>query len=288
MPDHTSVSCSSTDSRPQRPVTGWIAAGCGLFWLLCGNAVAVDTPAAAPLLTLGIGDAVSVQVYGRPELATTTYVSDDGTIPVPLAGDVAVAGLSPSQAGQRVATAFRKGDYLVNPQVTVLLVQFRSQQVSVLGAVRSPGRFVVESRTTLLDALAQAGGITESGGDVVAILRPDASGKVVRTTVDLNGLSNGSVPASMPMLRGGDSIFVPEADQFYINGEVQAPNMYRLRAGMTVVQAISRGGGITARGSSSRIEIRRRKADGSYQVRSAELSEIVLPNDVIRIKERIF
>ena len=106
-----------------------------------------DARATSPMLALGVGDAVSVQVYGRPELAITTYVADDGSIPVPLAGNVQVQGLSPSDAGQAVAAAFTKGKFLLNPQVTVFLVQFRSQQVSVLGAVRTPGRFIVESRT---------------------------------------------------------------------------------------------------------------------------------------------
>ena len=108
--------------------------------------------------------ASSFEVYGKPELSTTVYVSDDGTIPVPLAGGVQVAGQSPARAAQSIATAFRKGGLLVDPQVTVFLVQSRSQQVSVLGAVRTPGRFAVESRTTVLDVLAQAGGATGRTG----------------------------------------------------------------------------------------------------------------------------
>jgi len=242
----------------------------------------------APMLALGVGDAVSVQVYGRPELATTTYVADDGSIPVPLAGSVQVLGLSPFKAGQAVAAAFRKGKFLLDPQVTVFLVQFRSQQVSVLGAVRTPGRFVVESRTTVLDVLAQAGGTTENGGDTVVLLRPDADGNLVRTPINLKGLGSAEQPLPTLTLRGGDSIFVPPADQFYIDGEVHTPNMYRLEPGMTVAQAMSRGGGITPRGSSNRIEIKRRRADGSTLTRDAQLGEPVQANDVIHVKERFF
>jgi polysaccharide export outer membrane protein len=248
----------------------------------------VESSVPASLLTLGIGDAISVQVYGRPELNITTYVSDDGTVPIPLAGNVAVEGLSPSKAGSAIASAFRKGNYLVDPQVTVLLVQFRSQQVSVLGAVRTPGRFVVESRTTVLDLLAQAGGTTEDSSDVVVLLRPDKAGKVTRQTIDLKGLSQSDTPLPTLTLRGGDSVFVPPAEQFSIYGEIRTPNMYRLESNMTVVQAIARGGGITPRGSSSRIEIKRRKADGSTQTQSGKLGDEVRAGDVIRIKERIF
>ena len=254
---------------------------------LASNA-APSTSNIGPLLTLGIGDAVSVQVYGRPELSITTYVSDDGTIPVPLAGNVPVAGLSPAKAGQSVAAAFRQGKFLVDPQVNVLLVQFRGQQVSVLGAVRTPGRFPVESKSTVLDVLAQAGGTTENSADVVVLLRADKGGTVTRTSIDLRGLTRGDMPVPTLALRGGDSLFVPAADQFFINGEVRSPSVYRLDPGMTVLQAIARSGGITRGGSSSRIEIKRRSADGKYVTRDGELGDAVQANDVIRVKERLF
>lgn len=249
---------------------------------------AADAASAAAALTLGIGDAVSVQVYGKPELTTATYVAEDGAIQLPLIGSIAVAELSPARAAERIASAFRDGKYLVDPQVTVTLTQFRGQQVSVLGAVRTPGRYVVESKSTVLDVLAQAGGTSENGANVIVLLRPDKSGKVVRQPIDLKGLGQDGVPVPTLTVRGGDSIFVPEAAQFYIHGEVRAPNMYRLEPGMTVVQAISRGGGITPRGSNSRIEIRRQRADGSYATRPVELNETVRANDVIRVKESIF
>lgn len=247
-----------------------------------------DDPDTGPLLALGVGDAISVQVYGKPELSITTYVSDDGTVAVPLAGAVPVKGLSPAGAGERIAQAYRDGKFLLDPQITVFLVQFRSQQVSVLGAVRAPGRFAVESRTTVLDVLAQAGGTTEDGADTVVVVRPDASGKLVRHSVDLRGLSQDGTALPTLTLRGGDSVFVPIADQFYIHGEVRTPNMYRLEPGMTVLQAISRGGGITPRGSQSRVEIERVDGDGSTSTRNVKLNEPVQVNDVIRVKERFF
>lgn len=251
-------------------------------------AEAGETSQRAPLLILGVGDAVSVQVYGRPELATTTYISDDGSIPVPLAGDVQVAGQSPSKAAQSIATAFRQRDLLVNPQVTLFLVESRSQQVSVLGAVAEPGRFVVVSNTTVLDVLAQAGGITEEGGGTVVVMRPDESGELTRHTVNLQGLGQQSQEGPPLTLRGGDSIFVPTAEQFSIYGEVNQPNIYRLEPGMTVVEAITRGGGVTPRGSRNRIEIRRANGNGTFTTRGASLDDAVKPDDVIRIKGRIF
>lgn len=243
---------------------------------------------AQPLIALGVGDAVNVQVYGKPELTTTTYVSDDGTLTVPLAGSVPVLGVSPAKAAQRIAYAFRKGNFLVDPQVTVFLTQSRSQQVSVLGAVKAPGRFAVDTKTTVLDVLAEAGGITEDGADAVVLLRPDKEGKVRRLSIDLKGLGDKDMPLPTLRLRGGDSIFVPPARQFFIHGEVKLPNMYRLEPGMTVVQAISRGGGIGPRGSTKRIEIKRRKPNGTYVTLDGKLNDPVKANDVILVKESFF
>jgi polysaccharide export outer membrane protein len=83
-------------------------------------------------------------------------------------------------------------------------------------------------------------------------------------------------------------VFVPRADQFYILGEVTKPDMYKLQPNMTVVQAISLAGGITAKGSSRRLEIKRRGPNGTDTVIKPKLDDLVQPNDVIRVKESIF
>jgi polysaccharide export outer membrane protein len=243
-----------------------------------------------PLLQLGPGDQVKMDVFGRPEMDTTTYVGDDGSIRVPLAGKVMIGGLSPSEAGQKVEAALKHGQYLVDPHVTFTVVQSRSQRVSVLGEVRAPGRYPIESNTTVLDLLAQAGGATEKGADIIYILRADQSGKLQRYAVNLTGTvdSQDSAPAVLQTLRGGDSIFVPVAEQFYIAGEVRTPAMYRLESGMTLVQAIARAGGITERGSASRVQIKRRGPKGDYIVISGKANEKIQADDVITVKERIF
>jgi polysaccharide export outer membrane protein len=244
--------------------------------------------AATPALRLGTGDAVAVQVFGRPEFNTTAYVSEDQTILVPLAGAVKVGGLSPADAASKVADALREGQYLVNPQVSINISQFRSQQVSVLGEVHTPGRYAIESKTSVLDMLAQAGGVNETGADVITLIRTDRDGKVEHLPINIKKMVSGDPGQPQVALHGGDSLFIPRAEQYYVYGEVTAPNMYRLEAGMTVVQAISRSGGLTPRGSDSRIEIKRQLADGKYKTFSADLGDPVQANDVIRIKERIF
>lgn len=250
---------------------------------------ATEKPAAkAPLLQLGPGDSVNIQVYGQPDLSTTVYVADDGTVSIPLAGNVQVAGLSPTQASGRIESALKTAKILVDPHVSITVTQSRSQRVSVLGQVGTPGRYPIESNTSILDLLAQAGGITATGSDIIYILRQDKDGKEVRYPVDLKGLANGSGAVPALTLQGGDSVFVPKAEQFSIYGEVTTPGRYRVEPGMTVIEAISRAGGITLRGSQHRVEIKRKQAKGTYSTVKAKLGDLVQPDDVIQVKESIF
>jgi polysaccharide biosynthesis/export protein len=250
-----------------------------------GEPVPQDVP---PILQLGPGDAIAVHVYGQPDMDATQYVADDGSIRVALAGAVTVGGLSPTQAAERVETALEKGKYLIDPHVTITVVTSRSQRISVLGQVRSPGRYAIESNTSVFDVLALAGGATEEGGKTVYVLRPGANGTITRFPVDLDALAGAAGSSAAPTLKAGDSLYVPSAEHFYIYGEVAQPNMYRLEPGMTVVQAIARAGGVTPRGSDKRVEIRRRDANGATVMTRVNPADPVNADDVIRVKERLF
>ena len=253
---------------------------------------AVDKSAATDdahrLMRLGPGDSVSIQVYGQPEMNGTVYVGEDGAISLPLVGRVQVTGLSAVGAGEQVEKALAKGQLLVDPHVTVTIVQSRTQRVIVLGEVHTPGRYTVEPNANVIDILAQAGGVTENASDVVYVSRADAKGVINRYAVDLLGFSGAKDNSSSQILQGGDSVFVPRAGQYYIYGEVATPNMYKLTPNMSVIQAIARAGGITAKGSERRLEIKRTDKDGHYLVIRAKPDDLVRADDVIRVKESIF
>jgi polysaccharide biosynthesis/export protein len=261
-----------------------------LVWSIASiSAATAEAPAttAAPLVQIGVGDEIKYEVYGQSEMNSTLHVADDGSISIPLAGAIQVQGLSPAQAAERAEHALRAG-YLVNPHVSIAVTQSRGQKVSVLGEVGNPGRYAVDSKTTLFDVLAQAGGVTENGADEVFILRPQSNGSVARIAVNVRRMDRFESGTPMPTLQPGDSVSVPRADQFYIYGEVTAPNKYRIETNMTVIQAIARAGGVTARGSSRRVEIKRRTADGNYTTFSAKASDVLQADDVLRVKESIF
>lgn len=254
---------------------------------------AVSAPAASYAggesrgIILGAGDVVTINVLGRPELTATVDVTGAGAINVPLAGDVPVAGLSTSEAAARVEEALRRGDFVINPQVTLTTTETRSQQVSVLGEVNQPGRFKIETRTTVMDGLAQAGGISPNGMNFAYILRREG-GVVARYEMDIDALIEAGVGQQYFELQPGDTVIVPKAELFYIYGEVRQPNSYRLKPGMGVIQALSLAGGLTDKGSDRRIEIRRRGTDGGLHTFGVNLSDPVYPEDVIYVKERFF
>ncbi len=113
---------------------------------------------------LGPGDSIAIQVYGQPDMSATVGVADDGTVTVPLAGQVKVDGLSPSEAARRIEKALSDGKFLITPQVIVTVAVSRSQRVSVLGEVGTPGRYTLEPNTSIFDLLAQAGGARTPAG----------------------------------------------------------------------------------------------------------------------------
>jgi polysaccharide biosynthesis/export protein len=251
---------------------------------------AFAAPANAPRkpgLMLGSGDIVTVSVHGHPDLTTTLDVDGDGRIAMPLAGRVQVGGLSPASAATKVAAALRQGGFIVNPQVTIALTESRSQQVSVLGEVRTPGRYPIGAQLTLMDALALAGGVTPASGSVAYLLRRGKKG-TLRTALDLDKLARGQADFAVMELQPGDTLLVPKAEHFYIYGEVKSPNQYPLKPDTTVMQALALAGGLTERGSDTRVEIRRRDEKGRMKPVPADLGDVVKPDDILYVKERFF
>lgn len=265
--------------------------GMGLACIGQAHSAAAPVPAARqPLQPLGAGDEVSVHVFGQPNMDGTMYVADDGTVQVPLAGPVHVAGLSPTEAAHAVETALREKQILVSPHVTFTILKSTSQQVSVLGEVHTSGIFPIQSNSTLLQLLAQAGGETDQGSDTVFVLRPGPDGAIQRLPVNLRGLADaGATPEAAEFtMRGGDQVYVPRAAQVFVTGEVRQPGQFRIDPGMTVLEALARAGGVTNMGSTRRISIKRELHGGQYREFSGSLTDKVEPDDVITVKERIF
>lgn len=252
--------------------------------LLAAGAFASSLAAAAPL---GAGDVVKVSVYGSPDLTLETRIAEDGKLAYPLIGDVQVEGLEPPAVERKIASMLAAGGYLKRPQVNLLVVSMQSQQVSVLGNVMRPGRYPMEGRRSLLDVLALAGGINPEGGDVAVIVRK-RDGSPAKEVVNVPDMMRSADLSQNVQLGGGDVVYIERAPKFYIYGEVQRPGVYRLERNMTVVQALSTGGGLNQRGTERRMTVKRRDERGVLHEVSVRQDDILLPDDVIYVKESLF
>ena len=246
----------------------------------------VSATAAAEQL-LGAGDVIKVSVYGSPDLGLETKVSENGNISFPLLGPVKVAGIPVSAAEKKLSVMLEQGGFVKSAQVNILVTLLQSQQISVLGQVNRPGRYAVDGKRTLIDILALAGGTNSEGSDDITLVRT-IDGRPAKETVNLAELMRSGDMSKNPQLNAGDVVYVDRAPRFYIYGEVQRAGTYRLDRNMSVVQALSAGGGLNPRGTERGMQIKRRDANGKIQVLPAKHDEVIQMDDVIYVQERMF
>jgi polysaccharide export outer membrane protein len=236
---------------------------------------------------LGEGDSIRITVFQNPDLTTETRISERGTITFPLVGEISLAGLTPVDAEARIADKLIKGKFVLKPQVSLNVIRVRSRQVSVLGQVARPGRYPLDDTSSnLTDILALAGGVSPTGDDNVTVM-VTRDGKTAKLEINVPTMYRTGDLSRNLQLENGDTIFVQRAPVFYIYGEVQRAGSYRLEQGMTVMQALSVGGGVTPRGTDRGVKIRRKTGDGTQAV-DARLTDPVQPDDVIYIRESLF
>ncbi|KAB8051725.1 polysaccharide export protein EpsE [Janthinobacterium rivuli] len=243
--------------------------------------------AGAADVQLGAGDVLKISVYGNPDLALETRVSEAGEITFPLVGNVALGGLSVSAAEKKIGGLLESGNFLRKAQVNIIVTSLQSQQVSVLGQVNRPGRYPIEGKRSVMDLLAMAGGIGVEGGDTVSLIRK-RGGKPSKESIDvIDMVRNADLNRDFD-LAGNDVIYVERAPRFYIYGEVQRPGAFRLERSMTVLQALSVGGGLTVRGTERNMRIKRRDANGVMQVITAKHDDLLQVDDVVYVQESLF
>ena len=237
---------------------------------------------------LGAGDTIRVTVFQNPDLETEARLSSGGTLLFPLVGEIELAGQTPIEAAGVIADRLKRGRFIVDPQVSVSLVEVRSRRVSVLGHVARPGQYALDgANTTLTDILALAGGVTETGAPTVVVIAQRA-GELQRLEIDVPGMYESGDLSGDIELENDDTIFVPATPVFYIYGAVQRAGAYPLAPDTSVITALSLGGGLTPQGSERGIKIHRRVTGGPMRELDASLTDSVEENDVIYVKEGLF
>jgi polysaccharide export outer membrane protein len=237
---------------------------------------------------LGPGDAIRIQVFQNPDLTVEARVSEAGVISYPLLGAVRIGGMSPTNVEKLISQRLRDGKFLQNPQVTVNITTFRSQQVSVLGNVTRPGRYPIETTgMRLSEVLSLAGGVAATGADDV-VLVTSRGGKPIRLEIDLVDMFASGDLSKDPQMQAGDVVYVNRAPQYYIYGQVQRPGQYGVDRGLTLAQAIAKGGGLTLRGTDKAVRVHRRYGNKQIQILEPKLDDPIRPDDLIFVRESVF
>jgi polysaccharide biosynthesis/export protein len=242
------------------------------------TAAALQTPTASPDYRLGPEDLLQITLYNIPAgevgvtpRTTEARVSQEGMISLPLLGDVAVAGLTASGLEQLLRG--RYDQYLHKPQVGVQVKEYRSQAVTVTGAVRNPAVYQLTSPKTLIDLLAIAGGINERAGSQVHLYRQEPEGRQ-SYVVDLLALASKPALVNMPV-QAGDIINVQQAGTFFVDGAVRNPGSFALSRPYTLTQALAVAGGVNRElASYSELAIYRQRNGAEAQMIPVDLSAI--------------
>jgi polysaccharide export outer membrane protein len=257
------------------------------------SAAAKQDPAVTQYV-IGPQDLLKITVFDEPDLTNTYRVDPDGYITFPLINRISAGSLTIGEFQDRLRSTLANG-YIRNPQVRVEVDQFKSQQVYVIGEVRSPGKIPMTGTMNLLEALALAGSPTAAASNEVVVAhpkRPNASGvmpdesdaDIVR--VSLKDLQLGKAGQDIT-LRDGDIINVPKALSFYITGQVRNPGSLIWEPGMTLQQALALAGGLTDRGSTRGVTASR-LVNGTLMDVKLKLTDKVLANDTITVRQRFF
>lgn len=208
---------------------------------------------------IGPEDLLEIDVFQVPELKTEARVSARGYIKLPLLDELKAGGRTVSEFETLIAEKLQK--YVNEPVVSVFIKEYRSQQISVLGAVKNPQVFYVPGQKYLLDMLSLAGGLSQEAGSVCIIqtMSRNTSGDGVaeKLVIDLDALLiNGQAELNVPV-HSGDVIQVPKRGIFFVTGAVRQSGEFPLQSGLTVTQALSMAKGLSYEASHSNITIYR-------------------------------
>lgn len=243
-------------------------------------------------LLIGPGDTLDVEVLDTPELEQRPRVTDAGEIPLVGVGDVSVAGLTPAEAAAKIRQRLIGMNYMNHPEVSVTVVEYATQTVSVLGQVKTPGAYSISTPRSILSVVALAGGLTDSADYHITIQRRDPSQQPVSYT-----LSNDprDAIAQEVQVNPGDTVLVPKAGIAYVLGDVTRPGgfvMQNNHSQLTALQAVALAGGTPPSAVPSHARLIRRTPEGGYQeialnfsaMQKGKKADVLLePDDVLYI-----
>jgi polysaccharide export outer membrane protein len=207
---------------------------------------AMGAAANLPFQEIGANDLIAISVYDAPEFARTIRVGSNGDILLPMMRrKIRAEGLLPDALGANIAQVLEAEHILVDPQVTVTIVEYNSRPISVIGAVHKPVTFQAEGPTTLIDAITRAEGLTADASSEILITRtrPDENGLPVTKVerISVKGLIDQADPQLNPPLYGGEQVRVPELGKVFVLGNVHKPGAFHVEdaSGTSVLRLLA-------------------------------------------------
>jgi polysaccharide biosynthesis/export protein len=219
----------------------------------------------ATLQTISNGDLIQIAVFGHPELSQQVRVGNDGKAHLALLGEVAVGGMTETEAGALIEGQLRDRNVLVRPSVNVAIQESATQNVSVIGEVQHPGTYPVTGSRMLLDVLSLAGGLTLTADAHLNIRRH--SGETI--TVALQGVEPGKLSSIDAVVYPGDSVVVPRAGMVYVLGDVGRPGGFVMQNGgkISLLQVMAQAGGVLPTAQAGHVRVLRKdKETDNYVV----------------------
>jgi polysaccharide export outer membrane protein len=237
--------------------------------LLCCT-TALGQQVVLPSQKLGPEDLIQIQVFNFPEFSRAERVSSEGTIKLPLVKQpISVLGKLPAEVETLISDVLRDGELVVNPSVTVAVLEYGSRPISVAGAVRTPIIFQAIGRVTLVDAIIRAGGLSPDAGPEILINRrtnaADGSQKLFTQHVNARNLLGEDGNGANLELAGGEEIRVPLAGKVYVIGNVKSSGAFPVtdNSDTTILKVLSLAGGVTPYTSAEAYIIRRDEVSGT-------------------------
>ncbi len=241
-------------------------------------------------LLIAPGDLLHIQVADTPEMDEDARVTDRGLVPIIGIGDVKVAGLSPSDAASVVHDKLIESRYLNHPQVSIIVEEFATQQVSVIGEVKTNGSYPIATPRPILAVLALAGGLTPEANRHILIERQGDQQHPLEYYVSNDGTQ---AIEQQVMVNPGDTVLVSRAGIVYILGDVNRPGGYVMsnnESQLTLLQGLALAGGVTRAGKQGHAHLIRKKPEGGFadtelsvgDIQKGKKSDVaLLPGDVL-------
>ncbi len=240
-------------------------------------------------ILIGAGDMLHIQIFDSPEMDQHARVTDDGNVPLILLGSVHIAGKTPEGAARTIEARLRLGEVLKHPQVTVVIEQYATQGVLVIGQVAHPGSYQIDTARPVLDVLSLAGSLTGVADRKITILR-HGSGERLQYFVSNN--PDEAFDHSV-LVHPGDKVMVPKAGVVYALGDFARPGGYVLsnnKGQLTALQMLSLAGGTPSSAVPSHARLIRKTGDGYSETRIqlSDMQKGKIPDILLQPDDMIF